>query len=339
MVKTHETSLSVRVAMKTLKDEGYSSRAIAEKLNISYSTVNYSLRRFNMSDSHENMPRSGRPKATTTKIDREIVVLMEKSNECNAVDIAERLAELNAVYISPKTVRRRLHEAGLHGRSILKKPLLTKRHIKARYKFGLQHQSWTVTDWKRVLFSDETKMNRRGSDGKVWTWRRPSEPLKAKHVKQTIKHDDSVMLWGCFNSTGVGELHVIEGIMNSNIYIRILSDHMIPFSRRLFQNDFIFQQDNDPKHKAKKVLAYLASRDIVLLDWPSQSPDLNPIENLWHKLKTLVNAEKINKKADLVGGIKRCWESIGGDYCRSLVESMPRRMDELVRNKGQWTHY
>lgn len=246
---------------------------------------------------------------------------------------------MNIAKISPSTVQRRLNEDGLKGRAPIKKPLLTAKHIKARYNFGLKHQSWTVDDWKRVLFTDETKLNKRGSDGKVWTWRRTGELLKPKHVKTTIKHDDSVMVWGCFNSTGIGDIHILDDIMNAAVYIRILSSHMLPSARRLFKENFIFQQDNDPKHTAKKVKEYLKNKNITVLDWPSQSPDLNPIENLWDRLKILIRKEKIEKKSDFKEAIIRCWNGIKPEYCNALIESMPRRMDELVKNKGLWINY
>ena len=102
-------------------------------------------------------------------------------------------------------------------------------NIKIKYEFGLKYQSWTVHETCFIL---------------GWY----GELLKPKHVKQTVKHDDSVMAWGCFSSARVGDKHIIEDIMNANMYIRILSDHMIPSSTRLIQGDFIFQHDNDPKH-------------------------------------------------------------------------------------------
>ena len=64
--------------------------------------------------------------------------------------------------------------------------------------------------------------------------------LKPKHVKQTVKHDDSIKTWRCFNYAGVGDLHHIEGNMNAAMYIRILSSHMIPSTKRLFSGDFVF---------------------------------------------------------------------------------------------------
>ena len=154
-----------------------------------------------------------------------------------------------------------------------------------------------------------------------------------------MKHDDSVMVWGCFSSTGVGDIHVIEGYMNASIYKRILSSHMLPSARRLFSGNYIFQQDNDPKHRAKEVKKYFERKNIEVLDWPSNNPDLNPIENMWHELKKLIKFEQVRKKSDLPEALIRCWNKITPEYCNKLIESMPRRIDQIVKNKGLWTNY
>ncbi len=106
------------------------------------------------------------------------------------------------------------------------------------------------------------------------------------------------LLWRCFNSTGVGDIDLIEAKMNSFMYIRILSEHLLPSVRRLFQGNFIFQRDNYLKHTAKRTREYLHPSKLNY--WMGLvSSDLNPIENLWHKLKFIVVRERIAKKTHL----------------------------------------
>ena len=220
-----------------------------------------------------------------------------------------------------------------------RKPLLSNKNIKARLEFGLKYQEWTVDDWRKVMFSDETKVNLMGSDGRKYTWKSRNEPLQRKHSKITVKHDSYIIVWGCFSSNGVGNICTIEGNMNAKMYNRILSDQMFPSAQRLIGSNYVFQQDNDPKHTSGAVQNFLKKKKVKVLDWPSQSPDLNPIENLWFKLKRDIHQEKCTKKTELAAVMKKCWSMITPEYCEALIESMPRRMDKVVAAKGLWTKY
>ena len=112
---------------------------------------------------------------------------------------------------------------GLRACEKISKPCLSQKNVQERFRFAMIHKDWTVEDWKRVMFSDETKINRFNADGRSWCWVNDKENVPNRAVKQTAKHGGgSVMLWSCMTVRGLGDLQRVEGRMNAKDYIAVL---------------------------------------------------------------------------------------------------------------------
>ena len=109
---------------------------------------------------------------------------------------------------------------------------------------------------------------------------------------------------------------------------------MYPSARDLFEGDFIFQQDNDPKHRANIVKKYMANKGLNVMEWPSYSPDLNPIENLWSLFGRQMADRKPSNEDELFDILMHGWNQISTDLLRSLVQSMPRRCQAVIDSRG-----
>jgi len=110
-----------------------------------------------------------------------------------------------------------------------KKPLLSAVHCKKRLAFALKYQNWIVEDWKRVIWSDETKINRIGSDGKQWVWKQVGQGLIDHEVQGTVQFGgENIIIWGCMGWDEIGRLAEVEGKMNADQYVSILEDNLLP---------------------------------------------------------------------------------------------------------------
>ncbi len=151
------------------------------------------------------------------------------------------------------------------------------------------------------------------------------------------------MAWGCFCDDGVGAVVHVKGILVKEKYKQILIHHAVPSGRRLLGHGFLFQRDNDPKHTAHIVQAYLSTKEtdgiLSVLQWISQSPDLNPIEHLWKILDDHCACRKPQNHSQLFAILKESWQSLPQNQLNRLVESMPRRCQAAIDAKSYPTKY
>ena len=342
--KKPHTTPEERVQILLSLQNGHTTRQIAKSTNISPSTVSCINKRWREQHSLKDAPKPGRPPTINEPIKNKIVNLITSRRCSSAPEVQKCIEEKENISISSPTIRHILHANGLVSRIKRKNPYLSSKHRKRRLEFAKEHEHWTIEDWSKIIWSDESKFKIFGSDGKQYYWKRPEEPLNHFHVKPTVKFGGgSVMIWGCFTSRGVGGFCRIDGMMDAKLYQQILhEDLMNTIKVRVFNvKEVIFQQDGDPKHTANSTKRWLKNNKIKVLDWPPQSPDLNSIEHLWNEVDRHLRhfPGQISGKEDLWNKIQQVWLEIDVETCTNLIHSMPERIHDVIKARGGYTRW
>ncbi len=154
-------------------------------------------------------------------------------------------------------------------------------------------------------------------------------------LRSSVKFPQSVMVWVSMSSAGVGPLCFLRSKVNTAVYQEVLEHFMLPAADQLYGDaDFIFQQDLAPAHSAKATSTWFKDHGIPVLNWPANSPDLNPIENLWCIVKRKMRYARPNNAEELKATIRATWTLITPEQCHRLIDSMPRRIAAVIQAKG-----
>ena len=121
--------------------------------------------------------------------------------------------------------------------------------------------------------------------------------------------------------------------MDAKFYIQILEEQL-PEIEEMMGNNWRLQQDNDPKHTSKLAKNFIQENVPAIMDWPSSSPDINPIENLWGLVKRNVEKRKPRNLEDLKVFMVEEWEKIPQETIKNLINSMKNRYELILENNG-----
>uniref|UniRef100_A0A8C1NF85 Transposase Tc1-like domain-containing protein n=1 Tax=Cyprinus carpio TaxID=7962 RepID=A0A8C1NF85_CYPCA len=245
MAPTREMSVETKERIIKLLKEGKSSRNVAKNVGCSQSAVSKIWTKYKSNGKVVKGKRTGRPRKTSKRQDRKLKAICLENRKCTTKQMRNKWAE-SGVHVCDRTVRNRLKEMGFTYRKAKRKPSLTSKQKKTRFQWAKERQSWTVDDWMRVIFSDESRICiGQGDDAGTFVWCRSNEIYEDNCLKKTCKFPQSLMIWGCMSGKGMGEMTVITSSINAQVYVEILDTFLIPSIERMFgDGSIIFQDDN-----------------------------------------------------------------------------------------------
>ena len=200
----------------------------------------------------------------------------------------------------------------------------------------MERRNWNVLDWNKIIFSDEAKVETMPRRREYVRRPKGSNKFASKHVTPTKKFSPSIMVWGAIRGDGKRVLLIYEENVDQHYYKQIL-DTKLP---QIYTSRHLFQQDGATCHTARSTMAYLRNKAIrCLQSWPSQSPDLSPIENVWDLVKGKVAVRNPTNIEQLWTYFKEEFEMIPDASIKKLYETMPNRIKAVIMTKGGNTKY
>ena len=243
--------------------------------------------------------------------------------------------------VSMSTVDRILNKYGLKCHTASNKPLLTAKQRRKRIKWARDKKCWTDDKWASVVFSDESMFRSLSHSGQRTVRRFSHEPFIPACTNKVVQHSPQVLVWGCFSRNGVGLLKRIDSTLNAKRYQKEIIHDIDTIGKCLVfpKRNFIFMQDLAPCHRAMSTKVFLDRLDVNVIDWPGNSPDLNPIENLWYIIKRQLPCGSTLTSDELWESIQDIWYKTPSYLCRRLFDSIPRRIAAVLQSKGYPTKY
>ncbi|UYV77619.1 hypothetical protein LAZ67_15001751 [Cordylochernes scorpioides] len=323
-----QTDAFTRGMVIRLKRTGWSIRQIAADTHLGASTVHRLWRRWLEQGNVAIYRNVGATRVTSARVDRRILRQAVAAPQATCTAILQHVQDTLDHSISTRTISRRLVANGLHSCRPLRRLPLTPPNRRQRLEWCRARSTW-MTEWHRVVFSDESRFCLSSDSRRVRVWRRRGERSNpAAIVERPTVRQRGIMVWGAIAYDSRSPLLRIQGTMTAQRYV---DDVLRPVTLPYLQGvpNALYQQDNARPHTAR--ISQQALQDVQMLPWPPYSPDLSPIEHIWDIIGRRLHALPQPRSEDeLWQMVEREWRAIPQDAIRTLIDSLPRRVAACI---------
>ena len=335
-----KTTPELRGKIIGMYESGELKSTIAEKLKLNPKTVSLWIKRHEEEGNLNCKERGHKEKCTTRTEDEKILEYVKNNPMTTTVEIRRKLK----INCSAQTILRRMKENKINHYTPAIKPALSINNKEQRLGFALQYISEDNEFWRKVIFTDEKTFSTSDQTQKH-VYRLKNTRYEEKNIS-TNRRSGRIDLgfWGWVSGDVVGELVPIEGKFTGEKYLEILEQVLIPTVKSVYSDFHVIflVEDNSPIHRSKIVRNWINNRkDIIRIDWPANSPDLNIIENIWKLVVKDWDITKTRNKENLKEHVIKSWESLREkpDLMSNYSNTMQRRLIDVIKVGGGYTKY
>ena len=309
-------------------NSGESNTKIARDVRCSEGSVRYLRQKWHKTGSIDDRVRSGRPKALNKQDDKQLVNLIHKKRNETAAELKDVMERKTGKSVCERTIRNERRELDFHPVHPQKRPDLTEVHKQKRLEFAQVNQR---TDWKYVVFDDESHFSTNIHGSVVWIQK--GEPRPYEYISQ-YKYHTSV--WTAISWNKKFPLCFYKRNLDSPFYISILKDCLVRrWPKRTYNRLYYLAHDNATSHMTQETSQFLADHNIpVLLDWPPNTPELNPVDKLWGSIKEYVREKRPRNQAQLENTIEEAWNAIPQSTIQNWILHNKTVCQQLIDNQG-----
>jgi transposase len=319
---------------------GWGKRQIARELRLSIITVCRCI----LSSVFTPQKQIGRRPILTTQKRRRLIKRATLNAEHRRKTLQE-IAYLEGIQACNRALYKAFEREGFFRRKATAKPLLTDKHKADRLAWAWKHINWDFLMWKRVVWTDESSFTT-GDFGSIYVTRRAEEKYNPACCIPKFRGYSSWMIHGSISGSKKGRLVVFEkqwGKVTAAVYTQYILPSIYQFYQEVMAEvgfmRAILMEDNASVHSAKLTQSYHTYHGVIQMTWPANSPDLNPIENVWRLLKYRVGRRFPKTEEEVRRFIEEEWAKLTVEDFDKYIKEMPARCQAVIDANGGHTKW